>query len=66
MPNSMLADRAATCPKCQADNELIGSELAPGTKIHCSQCGALIGPWSDTRDRHVESQSLGAPTAESV
>lgn len=54
MLNLILADRTAACPKCLSDNELMGSDLIPGTQIHCSQCGALIGLWSDTRDRHAE------------
>lgn len=55
MPHAILFDRVTTCPECLSDNELIGSDLVPGIEIHCSQCGAQIGLWSDTRDRHVES-----------
>lgn len=56
MAYSELSDRVATCPTCQADNVLIGSELVSGTEICCSQCGARIGRWSDTRDRYVGSE----------
>lgn len=60
MAYSELSERVTTCPTCQADNVLIGSELVSGTEICCSQCGARIGRWSDTRDRHVESELHGS------
>lgn len=54
MAYSALAQRISTCPNCLSDNVLIGSTLSPNTELSCSQCGAHIGPWSDTRDRYVE------------
>lgn len=55
---SSLSDRVITCPECQADNTLIGSDLTPNMAIHCSQCRAIIGRWSDTRDRHVTIEAI--------
>jgi len=58
MPNTPLSDRAITCPHCHAENEIIGIDLPTGSIIHCSQCKAQIGRWSDTRDRFIAAKPL--------
>ncbi|SDG87867.1 hypothetical protein SAMN04487974_1117 [Pelagibacterium luteolum] len=51
MAYAILIDRVIKCPGCLTDNEIIGSDLAPGTEICCSSCGRMIDRWSEAKDR---------------
>ena len=62
MPDTNLSDRSITCPNCHVDNEVAGSDLPANMIVTCSHCGAVIGRWSKTRDRFVDSKTARLDT----
>lgn len=57
MSTTMVSDRTIVCSNCSKENTLIGSDLSPGTMIHCSSCGMEIGPFAHLRFNHHEDHT---------